>query len=387
MAQPITVSRFFKVALGLVLALGLAAAGARIIQHKKQELARAEPPAMLPLAVRTDVVREGRLGESRRYLGVLQAKTIVQLSPRITAQITGIRVREGETVKKGEVLAVLDARIQDTKIRSLKAQIGAAKTSLYTTQGIYDRDLELYEQKALSKEALDRSQAALAAAKARVIELENALESARVERSYTRLAAPFDALVTKRLMEPGDTALAGRPVLTLEALDSGYTLVVHVPQAVFPRLQTNMPVKILAPAQGKEAAALEARISRLYPAGSSEGDPLPVCEIDLDTRPFTLPTGSSLHVRITVREESGLVLPARSLLEQAYAPTLVFALDRENQIRPVPVKVLVRNPDLVCVEGELTPGTRVVTAGEDVLLRLHEGQKVRPADQAGPTER
>ncbi len=386
MAQSITVSRFFKVALGLVLALGLAAAGVRIIQHKKQELARAEPPTMLPLAVRTDVVREGRLGESRRYLGILQAKTTVQLSPRITAQITDIRVREGETVKKGEILAVLDARIQDTKIRSLKAQIEAAKTSLYTTQGIYDRDLELYEQKALSKEALDRSQAALAAARARVIELENALESARVERSYTRLTAPFDALVTKRLMEPGDTALAGKPILTLEALDSGYTLVVHVPQAVFPRLKTNMPVKILPPDQGKEAA-LEARISRLYPAGSSEGDLLPVCEIDLDTRPFTLPTGSSLHVLIMVREESGLILPARSLLEQAYAPTLVFTLDHENQIRPVPVKVLVRNPDVVCVAGELIPGTRVVTAGEDVLLRLHEGQKVRPADQAEPTGR
>ncbi len=386
MAQSITVSRFFKLALGLVLALGLAAAGARIVQHKKQELAKAEPPTMLPLAVRTDVVREGRLGESRRYLGILQAKTTVQLSPRITAQITGIRVREGETVKKGEILAVLDARIQDTKIRSLKAQIEAAKTSLYTTQGIYDRDLELYRQKALSKEALDRSQAALATARARVTELENALESARVERSYTRLTAPFDALVTKRLMEPGDTALAGKPLLTLEALDSGYTLVVHVPQAVFPRLKTNMPVKILPPGQGKEAA-LEARISRLYPAGGAEGGLLPVCEIDLDTRPFTLPTGSSLHVRITLREESGLILPARSLLEQAYGPTLVFTLDHENRIRPVAVKVLVRNPDVVCVAGDLVPGARVVTAGEDVLLRLHEGQKVRPADQAGPTGR
>ena len=386
MAQSITVSRFFKLALGLVLALGLAAAGARIVQHKKQELAKAEPPTMLPLAVRTDVVREGRLGESRRYLGILQAKTTVQISPRITAQITGIRVREGETVKKGEILAVLDARIQDTKIRSLKAQIEAAKTSLYTTQGIYDRDLELYRQKALSKEALDRSQAALATARARVTELENALESARVERSYTRLTAPFDALVTKRLMEPGDTALAGKPLLTLEALDSGYTLVVHVPQAVFPRLKTNMPVKILPPGQGKEAA-LEARISRLYPAGGAEGGLLPVCEIDLDTRPFTLPTGSSLHVRITLREESGLILPARSLLEQAYGPTLVFTLDHENRIRPIAVKVLVRNPDVVCVAGELVPGARVVTAGEDVLLRLHEGQKVRPADQAEPTGR
>ncbi len=386
MAKSIKIPRLLKISFGLVLALCLVATGALIIRHKKKELSKAQPPKILPLAVRTDVVRSGQLGETHRYMGILQARINVQISPRITAQITDIRVREGDTVKKGEILAILDSRIQETRIRSLGAQLEAARISLYTYQGIYDRDLELYEKKALSQEALDRSRAAFEAAKARVIELENSLESARVELSYTRLAAPFDALVTKRLMEPGDTALAGKPVLSLEAVKAGYKLVVNVPQEVFPRLKTNMPVKILPLAQGKEAS-LDARISRLYPAGQSEGGLLPVCEIDLEKRPFALPTGSSLHVLLIVREESGLILPARSLLDQAFASPLVFALDDENRIRPVPVKVLLRNPGFVCVEGELTPGTRVVTAGEDVLLRLHEGQKVRPADTAEPTGR
>ncbi len=368
-----TIFKLMKLPAVVLLVICLVAAGAILVKHKKKELADTPGPPEMPLPVMTAQVKLGSLSETRRYLGTLEAKTKADISPMVTAQLLKLYAREGDLVKKGQLLAVLDSRIQNARIRSLEAQLKAAKTAFLTYQGIYQRDFELHESKALSTEALDRSKMALESARARVSELSNLLDSARVELSYTRINAPFQGIVSKRFLDEGDMALSGRPIMTLEATTGGYKLVLKIPQAVFPLVEKGMDATILS-SNGYES--IKARISRLYPSSD-----LPCCDIDLDQRPFKLPTGSRLYVEIGLRKASGIILPSMALLEQAKGPELVFALDNENHVGLVPVKVLVRNPDLVCVstlQGKLTLGQRVVVAGEDVLLRLKNGQKVWP---------
>jgi len=265
--------------------------------------------------------------------------------------------------------------------KSLAAQVDAAKIALATYEGIYHRDLVLYQNKGLSKEALDRSDMVRAAAESRFKALESSLSNARVELSYTRLAAPYDALVTKRLMEPGDIALPGKPILAIDAQDKGYKLTVNLPQDIFPVLKAGDPVKIVPGAGGKGSVA--AAISSLYPAGPV--GMLPVCEVDLGSRPFGLPAGSSMGVVFTVSRALGFIIPQRAVLHES-SGNFVFVVDENEAVKIVPVDMLVQDPDRACVQGDLAAGQKVVVAGEDVLLRLHQGRKVRPVslgDQAG----
>ncbi len=371
-------TRVLRIVIFCLIAVVLVVGGVLIVRNKKKELAETPPPARPLMAVNTAVIQSGNLADTRKYLGILRARVSGQVSSQLAARIISIRVREGEVVKKGRLVAVLDSRIQRDREKSLAAQVDAAGTALATYEGIYHRDLVLYQHKGLSKEALDRSNMARAAAESRLRVLESSLRTAGVELSYTRLAAPYDALVTKRLMEPGDIALPGKPLLAIDALDKGYKLLVTLPQDIFPVLKAGDPVRIV-PGAGLKGA-VDAVISSLYPAGPA--GLLPVCEVDLVARPFGLPAGSSLGVVFTVARARGFIVPQRAVLHEA-SGNFVFVVDKNQTVRIVPVHMLVQNPDRACVKGDLAAGQKVVVAGEDVLLRLHQGRKVRPVSLSG----
>ncbi len=374
-------TRVLRIVIFCLIAVVLVVGGVLIVRNKKKELAETPPPARPLMAVNTAVIQSGNLADTRKYLGILRARVSGQVSSQLAARIISIRVREGEVVKKGRLVAVLDSRIQRDREKSLAAQVDAAGTALATYEGIYHRDLVLYQHKGLSKEALDRSNMARAAAESRLRVLESSLRTAGVELSYTRLAAPYDALVTKRLMEPGDIALPGKPLLAIDALDKGYKLLVTLPQDIFPVLKAGDPVRIV-PGAGLKGA-VDAVISSLYPAGpAGPAGLLPVCEVDLVARPFGLPAGSSLGVVFTVARARGFIVPQRAVLHEA-SGNFVFVVDKNQTVRIVPVHMLVQNPDRACVKGDLAAGQKVVVAGEDVLLRLHQGRKVRPVSLSG----
>jgi len=115
-------------------------------------------------------------------------------------------------------------------------------------------------------------------------------------------------------------------------------------------------------------------ISRLYP--TSAGDVLPSVEIDLQSSPFSLPTGSMLEVELIIEKKEGFVVPTMALLEQGKKAN-VFVVDKRGRIKVIPVTILARDEERACVMGKLKPSALVVTAEEDILLKLHQGQRVR----------
>jgi len=367
-----------KKTLAILVALTLIAGAILLVKHRKAQLSQLPLPQQPLLAVEVAPVYQGSLAVKERYLGTIESKLSANITPRVTGHLVDVRAREGDKVQKGDLLALLDDRPQRNRIVGLKAELEAARTALVTQTSVYARDKQLFEAKALSQEALDRSRDAKIAARARVINLERALDTARIELSYTRLTAPFDGVITARFQEPGDLALPGKPILSMEAPEAGYTVEVKVSQDVFPKLRVGGEAIILGP---PENTPIKATISRLHPAIRSEGGKsaiLPTVEIDLKKRPFSLSTGSTVEVELVTSEVQGWIVPTRTLLETTEASYL-FLVSGENTIRVLPVTVLARGPEKACVAGDIPADARVVVAaGESSLLRLHPGQKVHP---------
>ena len=264
-----------------------------------------------------------------------------------------------------------------SKVGALKAQLAGARSTLATQEGIYKRNLMLYEHKALSKEALDCSRSTRDEARARVLSLEKELEAARLEVSYCTLKAPFDGVVTKRLQDPGDLALPGKPILVLENAGAGYRVLVQVPQDLVPVLKAGDEVYLAPSAQGPY---VKATLSRIYPAVAT--GLMATVEVGVKEPPLGLPSGSVLEATLVVARKEGLKVPLGALLHKPEG-VLVWAVKPDRGLVPKKVEVLAANRREALVSGEISPGEKVVVGTDALLLRLHPGLKVVPLEGGG----
>lgn len=361
--------------IGIALVLLLVLAGVLVVAHKKAELAELPLPSETALTVKTARATRGTFPATQRFLATLSAKESAKLAPRLTGHLLEVRVREGAIVKKGELLAVLDKRQEQDRVAELRADLAASRTALATQEAIYQRDRSLFHAKAISQEALDQSLAVRDSADARVTSAEESLRSAQTELSYTRIAAPFDGVITERLADPGDLALPGRAILAMEAPERGYFVSVKVPQDLFPKLEVGG--EALLPPPTETGQALSTRISRIHPA-LRQGT-LATVEIDMDSRPFGLPTGATLDVDLVTDMHEGWRVPVGAVLENTKT-AYVFCVVSDGTIHVERVSLLASGPNWDIVSGELPADAEVVVALESALLRLHEGQKVAIAE-------
>ena len=359
-----------KKIIGIVIALLIIAGGAVLIRYKKAQLAKVPLPKKAILPVHLARAIYGRFPEEKRFLGTIVPKISADIAPRVTGYLIEVRVREGALAKKGDLLALLDDRIEADKVAELKASIAAAKTAFSTQDAIYRRDRRLFSAKAISQEVLDRSHSTRDNAWAQVVAIEKALQSAETNLSYTRLYAPFSGIVTRRLADPGDLALPGKAVLSMEDPDRGYYVSVRVPQDLFSCLKVGDRAFI----DMDKEASINGTISRIHPA--VRVGTLATVEIDLKERPFDLPSGATVDVDLVTKTVEGWQVPARALLEDVDAAYL-FTVGKDSRIHVLKVNVLARGPEEVVVAGGSKKEFMVVVAQESGLLRLNEGQKIR----------
>ena len=138
---------------------------------------------------------------------------IVQVSPDVSAMVTEVRVRNNQSVKKGDVLVVLDRPRFELALRQADASLAAAKVALVQAKRESERNRSLEDL--ATAEQVEEGQS-------KVDQLLAQLNSARVQRDIARLnlerttvCAPVDGIVTNVELQPGDYATAGRQVLAL----------------------------------------------------------------------------------------------------------------------------------------------------------------------------
>lgn len=138
---------------------------------------------------------------------------IVQVSPDVSALVTEVRVRNNDTVSKGDVLVVLDRPRFELALRQADASLAAAEVALVQAKRENERNRDLKDL--ATTEQVEEGQS-------KVDQLVAQLNSARVQRDIARLNlqrttvyAPVDGIVTNVELQPGDYASAGRQVLAL----------------------------------------------------------------------------------------------------------------------------------------------------------------------------
>lgn len=161
--------------------------------------------------------------------GQIEAAQSANISSRVMGYITMLKVKVGDHVNKGQLLATVSNQDILAKRAQTDAMIAEAQAALNSAQKDYDRFTTLYKQQSATAKELDNATFQYNSAKARLEAAKQMRNEANAMLGYTSLTAPFSGMVTQKLADAGSMANPGMPILTIEQSGS-YQVSASVPE-------------------------------------------------------------------------------------------------------------------------------------------------------------
>jgi RND family efflux transporter MFP subunit len=318
------------------------------------------PPARVEVAN----AREGSLEVTYPLLGEVRSTLHARLAAGEAGEVRAVAVREGDRVKKGDVLVEIDPALARARMRAA----GAQQQQVATEVDQAERDSERMEgagSRLVAEREIEQARSHLAQLQARRAELSAIVQESRAVLSRLHVVAPFDGQVMTRSVDPGDWVNPGDPVLELVAIDevevlaeASAELLLHVGEGLRASLRQGdrtAEAEVLGAVRALDRATRTATV-RLAP---------------LARQPWLLP-GSTVEVLFVVsREAEGtVVVPRDALVLGAVGTRVVRAVDGKADL--VPVTVLASSETEALVRGKgLTVDAPLVVRGNE---RLFPGQ-------------
>ena len=198
-------------ALGLVIAV-LAGGTLRTLSARQNKQAALDAQQLAQQTqISIDLVPGDLIIASQRQLplnvaisGTVSAVNTAIIKARVAGELQGLKVREGDRVKAGQVLGQIDSTEPDARLRQARQQAQAAKAQVDIAQRTQDNNQALVAQGFISSTALSVSQANLAAAQATFAAAQSAADVSAKNVSDAVLRSPIDGLVSQRLAQPGE---------------------------------------------------------------------------------------------------------------------------------------------------------------------------------------
>lgn len=299
----------------------------------------------------------------------------VDLSFRVSGTMVQLNAETGLKVNKGQLIASLDERDFDIRIKSMEAKLAASKAQLAEAVLQYKRHEKLLVYNAVSRSQYDSLKAAYLMYKAQVEADEKSLEDARNALIDTKLEAPFTGFVHQEFVENHEAVSAGKPVVSLVDL-STIEVELGLPEDLLNRI----------PEFQSYSVAFDAVPGKLFSASFKEAaeKPNPTTHAYLVTLVLEkaaveqVRPGMAATVSINVSsngEEKRFVVPTGALFNRGGKDSLVWIFDEEEStVRSLPVKAEKVTREGVEITGGIKSGQWIVTAG---VHHLQDGMKVR----------
>lgn len=327
----------------------------------------ARPVTMVTVEVAQ--VREMALSDDAEAVGSLRSRQSVVLRPEVGGRVTELNFKDGERVRRGQVLVRLDDQLP-------RAQVQQGEAELSIAQANHKRNQELVAQGFISQRSLDESAANLQVAQAK-------LALARATAARLSIVAPFDGIAGIRSVAVGDYLKDGADIVNIEDLDAVY-VDFRLPERFQHKLQRGQVARVEMDAL--PGVRYEAVVQAINPQLDADGRSVAV-RACIDNRRLQLRPGMFARVTAVFGERSNArAVPEEAVVPQGGSPTvykIVPGAGPDSRVaRRVTVTLGARRPGWVEVVQGLEPGDTVVVAGQQRLQR--DGMPVKVVDLASP---
>jgi RND family efflux transporter MFP subunit len=309
------------------------------------------------LGVTVPVAAVGRGGSTGaiEFDAVLQAVRQATVTAQVGGNVLALRVKAGDSVKRGQALVRLDDRDQQAGLLRSDAAVAQADAELRLATTALNRNRELLQSGFVSRAAVDSSQTQVQAAEAGLKQARAARAQAGLAQGHSEPGAPFDALVLATHVESGDLALPGRPLATL-----------YEPGRL--RAVVNLPLSQAA------IAATATRLKVLLPEGRA------LVPVATELLPSADPVSQTVEWRLALPGEAASARPGQMV--RVLADGIVVPADATRLT--VPQQAVLRRGELTAVYVATPQGfaLRAVRLGSpadaqvEVLAGLSAGEKV-----------
>lgn len=343
------------------------------------------PTVSPPIPVETAVAVRRDVPVHLDDLGTIEPFNTVTIRSRVDGELQQVLFQEGQDIKKGDLLAVVDPRTFQAALDQAKARRDQDNANLANAQLVLDRVTKLGRNDFVSTQTVDDQRSRVAQLEAQIEQDEAAISEAETQLSYTRIASPIDGRAGLRLVDAGNIVHANDQA-GLVVIDQ-----LHPIAAISTLPERDVPAIRTALAAGPvEARALSREDASVLDTGTVQ-----LMDNAIDPASGTLRLKSifpnaddqlwpgqfvDVQVRVATLKDT-LAVPADAI-QRGPDGVFVFVVGADSTVSAVPVTTGPIADGIAVIVHGLAAGARVVTQGQ---YRLAPGARVVPAQpQAAP---
>jgi multidrug efflux system membrane fusion protein len=335
-----------------------------------------KPPPPPPVPVLVATVTEKTVPVELKVIGNVEAYSTVSIKSRLSGQLVQVNFKEGQDVKAGELLFVIDPRPYEAALRQVEANLVRDKALATKAQGDARRYAELIRKQFVSQQDYDQAKATAESLAATVNADQVAVQNARLNLSYCYIKAPITGRTGSLIAHMGNQikADADTAMLVINQIQPIYVSFAIPEQnlAAVRKYMAAEKVPASAVIAGQENNPEVGVLSFIDNTVDKTTGTI-LCKATFTNESKRLWPGLFVNVVVQLSSQPNAVLAPSQAIQTSQEGQIVFVVkpDLTVEIRPVEVGRSI-NGEVIITKG-LTPGERVVTDGQ---LRLAPGAKV-----------
>ncbi|OWY39483.1 efflux transporter periplasmic adaptor subunit [Xenophilus sp. AP218F] len=345
-----------RLILPVLLVAALAACGDAGQKSAGEHKPAAVPARMLSAA---DVARASAqpLAASIPFTGTLNPLASSSLAAEVDASVREVRVREGERVRRGQVLAVLDAEALSQSVEEQNAQLDNSKSRLRLAKAKLDKQRELLGKGFISQVAYDELESDYRVREGELRAQASQLARARRLLADTQVKSPIDGVVYERKINPGEVASRNTKLFSIADL-SVLEIAASVPSRLISQVRVGMPAVFTVEGHAGKQRGEVVRVNPVAIAGTRSF----TLFIRVNNPDGALRAGQFAKGGVTIRQIEGeVVLPQAAVRDLGGKPWVLLASGGKLEKREVKVLLASDSERKLAVSG-VKPGEWVVAA-------------------------
>ncbi|HWU61361.1 MAG TPA: efflux RND transporter periplasmic adaptor subunit [Ensifer sp.] len=309
------------------------------------------------------------------FPGTIEPQVSTQKAFRVSGQIVARNVTVGDTVQKGEVLAVLDTAQLKEGVRSAEANVTGAQSQLANAQSVNDRANALAKEGFASPAQMESATQSLAAANANLESAQAQLDKAREQLGYAQLIADYDGIVTASTIEVGETVAAGASAITIARPDLR-DAVIDVPDDVVGHIANGDPFDIVTLLQPDQK--IEGKVREIAPSADKLTHTVRV-KISIGNAPPAFRIGTTIEASGRKTGGETILVPSQAVMSDNGQLTVWKFDPSGSKVVRTPIEADEGPETSYVVKSGLKGGDLVAVAG---IHALKDGQQVKLVEEA-----